>query len=71
MCVKGVKKMRVVDSRYHPTKAEMEEDVSMDGSPEDVAGALFSGGPPVVESGKGEESRRAWERWLEGRGQGD
>ena len=39
---KGRKRGVVVDSRYQPTKAELEEDVSIDASPEGVgASAVF------------------------------
>lgn len=58
------KKGGVVDSRYHPTRAEMEEDVHIDASPEDVVRALFPDDPPLVESGKGEQVKEEWERWL-------
>lgn len=61
------KKVLAVDSRYNPTKEEMEEDVSIDATPEEVARALFAGDPPVVKSGKGEGSKRLWKRWLLGR----
>ena len=53
---KGRKRGVVVDSRYQPTKEELEEDVSIDASPEDVARSLFPVGPSVVESVKGEGS---------------
>ena len=60
----------LTDSDYHPTKEEMEEDVSIDASPEEVARALFSGDPPVVESGRGEQSRQEWEAWKARRANG-
>ena len=33
-------------------------------SPEDVVRALFPDDPPLVESGKGEQVKEEWERWL-------
>ena len=58
----------VADSRYQPMRAEMEEDESIDASPEEVARSLFAGDPPAVaKSGKGEGSKRAWRRWMSGR----
>lgn len=61
------KKVKAVDTRYNPTKEEMEEDVSIDATPEEVARALFAGDPPVVKSGKGKGSKRSWKRWILGR----
>ena len=50
---KDVGKRRIVDSRYQPTKAEMEEDVSIDASPEEMARAVMSSvGVKVVRSEK-------------------
>ena len=43
-----------MDSRYQPTKAEMEEDMSIDASPEAVARSLFPDAPLVVVSGGGD-----------------
>ena len=66
-------KKRVVEvegQEYQPTKAEMEERIKIDASPEEVARALFSGDPPRVESGRGEESRREWEEWKARRANG-
>ena len=57
----------VDDSNYHPTEADMQEDVSIDAKPEEVARALFSPDPPVVKSGKGEKSKKEFEAWLESR----
>ena len=54
----------VVDSSYQPTKAEMEEDVSIDAMSEEVVKALSSDDPPVVKSGKGEKSKKEFEAWL-------
>ena len=56
----------VDDSNYQPTKEELEADVSIDARPEDIARALFAPDPPVVESGKGEQSRKEFEAWLKG-----
>ena len=58
---KDVRKKRVVevvDSRYQPTKVELEADLSLaEGvTPEEVVRAMFSGDPPRVESGKGKPS---------------
>lgn len=66
-----VRKKPVVEvavSRHRPTPEDMEKDVSIDATPEEVARALFAGDPAVVKSGKGEKSRRLWERWLKRRG---
>ena len=66
-------KKRVVEvegQEYQPTKAEMEERIKIDASPEDVARSLFSGDPPVVKSGRGEQSRREWEEWKARRANG-
>ena len=48
-------------------KAEMEEDVSIDGSPEEMARSLFASDAPVVQSRRGEGSKPAWVSWLSGR----
>ena len=50
--------VEVVDSRYQPTKADLETDLSLpDGvTPEEVVQAMFSGDPPRVEEDKGEQS---------------
>ncbi len=57
-----------VDSgRYHPTEEDMQEDVSIDARPEDVARSLFPKDPPVVESGKGEQVKKEWDAWLKSR----
>ena len=63
----GKKKSRVgracggkeIDSRYQPTKAELEMDLSLpDGiTPEEVVRAMFSGDPPRVEEDKGKPSK--------------
>ena len=47
-----------IDSRYQPTKVELEADLSLpEGvTPEEVVRAMFSGDPPRVESGKGKPS---------------
>ena len=58
---------KVVDSEYQPTKAELEEDVSIDATPEEVVRALFADDPPVVKSGKGEKSKKEFEEWLKRR----
>ena len=68
-------KKRVVEvegQEYQPTKVELEADLSLpDGvTPEEVVRALFSGDPPVVESGRGEESRREWQAWKARRANG-
>ncbi len=66
-------KKRVVEvegQEYQPTKAEMEERIKIDASPEDVARSLFSGDPPVVESGRGAESKQEWAAWKERRANG-
>ena len=68
-------KKRVVEvegQEDQPTKVEMEADLSLpDGvTPEELARSLFSGDPPVVESGRGEESRREWEAWKARRANG-
>ena len=58
----------VEDSGYHPTKEELEMDVSIDARPEAVVRALFSPDPPLVESGKGEQVKKEWTAWLKSRG---
>ena len=57
----------VADSRYQPMRAEMEEDESIDASPEEVARSLFASDAPVVQSRRGEGSKRAWRRRMSGR----
>lgn len=50
----GVAK-KAIDSEYQPTKAEMEQDVSILGTLVGVVRALFANDPPVVEVGQGRE----------------
>lgn len=52
---KGKKKRRAKTAKteYMPKK-ELEEAV----------GAIFPDDPPLVESGKGEETKKAWKAWL-------
>ena len=48
----------LTDSRYQPTKAELEEDVSIDASPEDVARAVMGDVEARVVGGeKGKKKR--------------
>ena len=50
--------VEVMDSRYQPTKAEMEEDVSIDASPEAVARAVMGDVEVgVVRGEKGKKKR--------------
>lgn len=54
--VRNMPVVEVAASGDQPTKAEMEEDVSIDATPEGVERTLFAGDPLVVTSGKGRKS---------------
>ena len=60
-------KVRIADSRCHSSTVGMEEDMNICATPEAVRYALSSEDPPVVESGKGDQSKREIEKWLVGR----
>ena len=74
MASKGKKRKKrpaeTVDSRHQPTKAEMEEEIKIEASPEALARSLFPNDPPVVRSGKGEQSRLEFEAWRKRRANG-
>lgn len=59
--------VEVAASGYQPTKAEMEEDVSIDATPEGVVKALFADDPPVVKSRKREKLKKEFEARLKRR----
>ena len=50
--------------------AEMEEVIKIDASLEELARSLFPNDPPVVKSGKGEQSRLEFEAWKSRRANG-
>ena len=54
-------------SGYYPTEAELNEDVSIDATSEAVTRALFANDPPLVKSGKEEQSKKEFEAWLKRR----
>ena len=62
------KNVDVEGSGYHPTKEELEKDISIDASLEDVACPLFSPDPPLVESGNGKKVKKEWTAWLKSKG---
>ena len=51
-----------------PTKTELNADISIDASPEEVVQSLFPKNQPVEKSGKGEKVKREWDEWLKIRG---
>lgn len=55
------KNASVGSSGYYPTEAEMEEDVSIGATPEEVASALFADDPPLEKSGKEDQSKKEFE----------
>lgn len=50
-----------------PTKAELNADISIDASPEEVARSLFPKNQKVEKSGKGEQVKKKWDAWLKSR----
>lgn len=61
------KNLNVGSSSYHPTEEELNEDVSINSTLEKVARALFADDPPLVKSGKEEQSKKKFEAWLKRR----
>ncbi len=58
------KNTEVGSSGYHPTEEELNEDVSINASPEEVIQSLFPKNQPVEKSGKGEQVKKEWDEWL-------
>lgn len=56
---------RLLTAGYQPTKAESEEDVSIDATQEEAFRVMFADDPPVVKSDTGEKSMKEFEAWLE------
>ena len=54
---------RLLTAGDQPTKAESEEDVSIDATPEAAFGVLLADDPAVVKSDKGDKSMKEFEAW--------
>ena len=61
------KNTEVGSSGYHPTEEELNEDVSIKASMLEVIKSLFAEDPPLVKSGKEEQSKKEFEAWLKQR----
>ena len=51
-----------------PTKDELNADISIDGSPEEVTNSLFPKNEKIEKSGKGEQVKKKWDAWIKSRG---
>lgn len=51
-----------------PTKEQLNADISIDASPEEVVKSLFPKNQKVEKSGKGKQVKKKWDAWLKSRG---
>ena len=51
-----------------PTNEQLNADISINASPDEVIKSLFPKNQNVEQSGKGEQVKQKWDAWLKSRG---